>query len=148
MDTKSIIYLKSGQLLDCIDTAETITNSSIAWVATWWVSVNLRMWLRTGELKICKMNLVRSDISWIVDFENWELIMPPVPELPEMPEEVKLPEGVELEPRQKMTREEMDRIFEDRTWKKPHHKKSNKQVRELLNSLPEDIDATELWSDI
>lgn len=131
METKTIIYLKSWARIDAINTAEQIRDLRNGWAPNEFVSITALFFLQTGEQKVCKMDIIRGEINWVVDFEHWELIMPPQPE-------------IELEPRQKMTREEMVKIYFDRTWKKPHHLKSNKQVWELLNSLPEDIDADNL----
>ena len=138
---KSIIYLKSWAKIDSIETAEFIRDHKNAWAPNDFINIKAMLFLSSWEMKVCNTDIIRWEIVWVIDLENG--ILQEIPQPPQ-PEEAKLPEWVELEPRQKMTRDEMDKIYEDRTWKKPHHKKSNKQVRELLNSLPEDIDADNL----
>lgn len=131
---KSIIYLKSWARIDSIETAEFIRDSKNAWAPSELMQYRAMLFLQSWEMKVCNTDTVKWEIITVIDLENGILQEMPTPPEPE----------IELEPRQKMTREEMVKIYFDRTWKKPHHLKSNKQVRELLNSLPEDIDADNL----
>ena len=149
------IFLKSWLIIETTMTANQVNDLITVWWPNDLVTVLIIMTDRwTGDVHKAGLSVKRWDIVWVVDIDWWEIVSWPgslkqedIDAIVAEMTEKKLDEAG-LEPRQKMTREELDKIYLDRTWKKPHHKKSNKQVRELLNSLPEDIDVEDLWADL